>query len=464
MRHLWPINDRIAAADNQPRKAVPTAPPLALATFAPRTKIEAPHGPDATLVPFALWPAQEGVLDAMARERQLLILKARQLGISWLACLYVLWLCAQRPNQTVLLFSRGQGEANELVRRIGVLFHHHADRAALPALVTDNTAELGWANGSRVLSLAATRNAGRSFTASLLILDEYAFMLWGPRVLASAKPTIDGGGQLFIISSADGPGTPYHQLWQQAESGASAYAPVFLPWDAHPGRDADWRARLLADPTADPPSVIREYPATPLEAFTHAAGLVYGDAYNDADGESVTADADYIPDGGVVYWAIDDGYAGAIDQTTGHFTATSHPRVFLLVQQRSDGTLCVFAESYKLERLSDDHISDVLALGYPLPMACAVDSSAAELRARLNAQGLSTIKASHPVDEGIKETRRRLKADANGVRHIRIHPRCTHLRRELLTYRVDSKGEPVKAFDHGADCLRYLCWVTRFQQ
>ena len=48
--------------------------------------------------------------------------------------------------------------------------------------------------------------------------------------------------------------------------------------------------------------------------------------------------------------------SGATDAATGHYTAESHPRVFLLVQERADGTLCQFAESYATQTLSEAQI------------------------------------------------------------------------------------------------------------
>lgn len=452
-----------ARANAQRQAALRTLP---LADFLRRTKIEVPVGEtDTALAPFDLWPSQHQVLDTLTRERLVVFLKARQLGISWLTCGFVLHACTLTPGQPWLLFSQGQLEANELTRRIGVLYHQHSDLAALPRLVKDNTQDLLWDNGSRVLSLPATKKAGRSFTAAGVVLDEWAFMTWGRGVLAAVKPTIDAGGKLIIISSADGPGTSYHRFWESAKSGSSGYTPIFLPWFARPDRDAQWRDRKIAESNGDEASILREYPANDIEAFTNAAGLVY-DTWSDGppDG-NVTEAAEYQPDGGLVLWAIDDGYAGKLDGETGTYTAASHPRVFLLAQQRPDGTLCVFAESYAVEVLSDDHIETVLALPYPEPDWAAVDSSAAELRGRLHDAGIATLKATHPVKEGVKETRRRLGADKNGKRTILVHPRCKHLRSELASYRVDAAtGEPVKQFDHGCDALRYLVWKTRFDQ
>lgn len=431
--------------------------------FAAQTMIETPQGEGVAAVPFELWPAQREVLALMDTERLLLLLKARQLGISWLACVSALYRCLTRKSQTILLFSQGQLEADELIRRIRFLYVNHVESAVLPALTTDNIGELEWSNRSRIISLPATKRAGRSFTASLVILDEFAFMQFGPQLLEAAKPTINDGGALWIISSADGQGTPYHQLWQQAESGLIDYRAVFLPWQSNPKRSPGWRDKLLAE-SLDKAAVKREYPENADEAWIHAAGLIY-DVWSDgpADG-NVTEAAEYVPDGGRVLWAVDDGYAGQLDPKTGTFTASSHPRVFLLTQERADGRLCVFAESYEVQTLTEQQIGRVLALPYPRPDAAAVDKSAAELKGRLWNESIPTLTGPTSVAESTKTLQRMLAPDTNGVRRILVHPRCTHLRKELAAYRRDETTQlPIKAWDHGPDSLRYLAWPLRYE-
>lgn len=399
----------------------------------------------------------------MERDRLIVFLKARQLGISWLVCGFALWLATQHAGQPILAYSQGQLEANELIRRTSFLYEQHALRDELPALIRDNTGLLEWSNGSRMLSLAATRKAGRSFTGALVILDEWAFMQWGRETLAAVKPTIDAGGKLFIISSADGQGSAYHQFWQHAKAGGQyGYTPVFLPWFARPDRDEGWRDRKLAESGGDTATVLREYPANDLEAFTAATDLVY-DVWSDgpADG-NVTEDAEYVEGAGPVYWAVDDGYEGSLDPKTGQFTVNSSPRVFLFLQEKGDGRLDVFAESYKVKTLSDDHIAAVQALGYPAPVYAAVDSAAAELRGRLHLAGVYTQGKPHRIDESIKSTRRMLAPDTNGYRRIRVHPRCVHLRHEMASYRNGPDG-PIDALNHGPDALRYIAWTRRHE-
>lgn len=226
------------------------------------------HGGGGGSMPFRLWAAQFETLWDFLSNRLILILKARQLGISWLCCSYALWLCLFQPGKVALLFSKGQNEANELLRRVRVLYERLPEwfKEKSPKLVKSNTTTLEWDNGSRIISLPATQSAGRGMTASLVILDEAAFLKWGTELYTALKPTIDAGGQLIILSTANGLGNLFHRLWIRAAKGLSDFKTIFLPWHARPGRTWAWFLKLIAD-ADDPDLVPQEYPATATEAF-----------------------------------------------------------------------------------------------------------------------------------------------------------------------------------------------------
>lgn len=176
---------------------------------------------------------------------------------------------------------------------------------------------------------------------------------------------------------------------------------------------------------------------------------------------NVRAEADFDPDGGDVYWWVDDGYSGRVDLKTRIFTSDSHPRVILMAQVRADGTVVVFNESYKVETLPEDHIREVLAMDYPRPRRAIVDKSAKVLRRMIRGHGIPTAKGAPTVEESIKEVRNWAAPDVNGVRRLIVHPRCMHLRREMSSYKRAKDGKIVKAHDHGPDAVRYGIWRLR---
>jgi len=199
-----------------------------------------------------------------------------------------------------------------------------------------------------------------------------------------------------------------------------------------------------------------------LGQWAQATGMVY-EAWSE-DG-NITEDADYVKDGGVVLWGVDDGYAGMYDKDIGTYTAGSHPRVFLLAQMRSDGALHIFDEDYAVKKLPEEHIEKIFKMPYPEPEFSVVDKSAAELRGRLNARGVYTRRGAADVEASIGILHAMVGADLNGVRRLKVHPRCEHLVKEFVAYRRDeTTGKPMKEFDHGLDALRYLAWAVRYER
>jgi len=211
-----------------------------------------------------------------------------------------------------------------------------------------------------------------------------------------------------------------------------------------------------------------DYERLVLGKWVQASGIVY-DTWSDgpADG-NIQKSADYVPDGGPLYWAMDDGYSAGsapatagIDPKTGGYVADAHPRVILLIQQRHDGRYCVFWELYACLKRSDDQIAEAQALPFPAPDYVIHGPGSAEIRGAIDEAGLTPWGHRADVKESIKVLRTGFAPDRNGWRKVLVHQRCQHLRRELASYRYDNKGEPVKSFDHGPDALRGLLWVAK---
>lgn len=277
------------------------------------------------------------------------------------------------------------------------------------------------------------------------------------------------------------PDAPTHWLWTRAQAGQALMLHSRHEDNPRLYQRGDWteegriyRERLDRLGMLNPETGERsgtEYQRLALGLWVQASGLVY-DVWSDGpELGNVTDAAEYQPDAGPIFWALDDGYsAGSAQATagrdprTGLYVADSHPRVMLLIQQRDDGRLCVFAESYACVKLSDTHIADVLALPYPAPDVVAHGPGSAEIRGRLFDASLMPHQSTADVEESIKETRRALAADANGWRRVLVHPRCTQFRAEMASYRRDvATGKVVKAHDHGPDAIRGLVWILRNQ-
>lgn len=227
-----------------------------------------PGAPD--WIPFHLWPAQVQALHRMHRSSRLVILKARQLGLSWLALAYALWKLVFGAPATVLLFSLREDEAVELLGRLKGMYVRLQAWQQARCVVQDRRTLFELSTGSR--ALAFSTRAGRSYTGTLAIVDEADYIPDLGQFLNGVKPTIDGGGQLFLISTSDKrrPLSTFKNLFRAATGEAGGYERLFLPWQAHPGRDRAWYKRTKAEMYAQrgtDDDFYAEYPATPDEAL-----------------------------------------------------------------------------------------------------------------------------------------------------------------------------------------------------
>ena len=225
-------------------------------------------------IAFLAWSWQLQLLALMVVERLLVILKARQLGVSWLAAIYALWVAAFHPGKRVLLISKGQKEADDLLAKVAFVFHKLPDWLRPEARVNARSISFPGID-SEIEALPATEGVGRSATASLVILDEHGHQRWARKIFLALKPVVEHG-QLVSISTANGLRALHSQLYLDAKKGINGFRAVFIPWNAHPERDAGWRDRERAAMSAlTDAEFAQEYPANDQEAFVVSGRLVF---------------------------------------------------------------------------------------------------------------------------------------------------------------------------------------------
>ena len=110
----------------------------------------------------------------------------------------------------------------------------------LPQIINNNKQAIEFSNGSTVKAIPTSDDAGRSEALSLLIVDEAAFVRNFDSLWTGLYPTISTGGRAIVLSTPNGVGGQYYDLWRQAEEGENIFNPIKLPWDVHPERDDDW--------------------------------------------------------------------------------------------------------------------------------------------------------------------------------------------------------------------------------
>lgn len=315
------------------------------------------------VVKFILWASQVKVLADFINHRFNIVLKARQLGLTWLALSYAVWRMIYNPGYTVVALSRGDTEAKELVDRVGFILKY------LPKWMIQEEKEAkknGWTGrtyreteheitifhpGQEIAnfqSFPAAKDSGRSFTASLVILDEWAFQMWAEEIWASAYPTINRptGGQVIGLSTAK-LGTFFEKMFWDAYNGLNDFIAIFLSWKADPRRDDAWYEQTCRNMPAHKRKA--EYPNTPEEAFSAAQGM----AFPEFDRDIHVCQPFIIPAHWKRWRAVDNGYSDPY--WWGWFAVSEDGQVFLykeFTREPEDEKLIYSDQAKKVVKMS----------------------------------------------------------------------------------------------------------------
>lgn len=224
-------------------------------------------------IPFQLWYEQYLTLNLFVLEQLIIALKARQLGLTWLALGNILWMMLFQPNTTALVFSRRDTEAIYLLSKERLRGMYNLLPRWMQARDVTNNSAHEWALSNGSIAYAFPTSAGDSYTASVALVDEADLVPDLGRLLGAVKPTIDGGGKLFLISRSDKsrPNSEFKNIYRGARSNETAWKHIFLPWFVRPSRDEIWYEIQKQDVLARTGSLDdlhEQYPATDDEALS----------------------------------------------------------------------------------------------------------------------------------------------------------------------------------------------------
>lgn len=247
------------------------------------------------------WPKQIGTLKTMHEDKRVVVLKARRMGLSWLALIYALWMAIFQQGTRILILCKNEDDAAQLLERVRRMYYRMQESPTSRHLLSGMKTPVGGRKAkdavtsleigaSVIRALPAKARAARLETAALVILDEFGFAQESKEIWRAILPTterddetdldfvddvpsvLDGDGRLFVISTGNGVagmGEEFYTQWNRAESGVSGFAPVFLGWRDRPDRDDAW-AQNMAQQLGDDDRFKVEYPEMPDEAFLAA--------------------------------------------------------------------------------------------------------------------------------------------------------------------------------------------------
>lgn len=227
---------------------------------------------DQRWIRFALWGFQVDLVDFALSVKLLTLLKARQLGATWVFLGIILWGALFEPGSLALVFSLKASEAKKLLWKIKEMYRRLPRWLQAEAVEINNEAYWRLTNGSIIEAYPAS--GGDSNNARRVLVDEADLIRTLSDLLDSLEPTInDGSSQLWMISRSLKrlPNSTFKRIYREAKGDPqSPWDCIFFPWSVRPDRDAAWyearcKSALAKDGSLD--SVHGNYPASDAEAL-----------------------------------------------------------------------------------------------------------------------------------------------------------------------------------------------------
>ena len=192
------------------------------------------------LIPFKTYPFQDDCVTEFNDNRFNIVLKSRQLGLSTLVAAYAVWQAVFYKDKNILIIATKLAVAQNFIRKVKTYIKSMPKWLLVPIITANNKQQVEFSNGSQIKAVPTSEDAGRSEALSLLIVDEAAFVRNFDELWMGLYPTLSTGGRAIILSTPNGVGGQYHEIYTKADRKENEFNPIKLLWDVHPERDDKW--------------------------------------------------------------------------------------------------------------------------------------------------------------------------------------------------------------------------------
>lgn len=288
---------------------------------------------DANIVPFKPNKAQRAIIDrvlellAQGKPIRIIVLKARQMGLSTAIEALVYWWATTHKNITAMIVGHEDASSKNLYNMFKRYYEYsnpifqptrkYNTRQDLVFDVDDKVKEDYKRRGQTPpglgsvikTSTAGNTAAGRSDTIQLVHASEIGEWENGEELVGSLLQTVPTrpNTMIFLESTAKGMGNYFHKEWKLAKKGESVFEPFFFPWWMHDEYEMEGVVTDLTDEEkliieqmreaevpedrwlpkinfrryksrefgSDPMQLYQEYPSTDHEAFLASGRPVF---------------------------------------------------------------------------------------------------------------------------------------------------------------------------------------------
>ena len=220
-----------------------------------------------------LYDWQTDILERLEAGEDIVVIKSRQVGMSWTLAAYGLWVAMLHPNKDVMFVSRTERSAIFLLDKVKYLISNMPEWLTGEMISETKTLikfgfrdddpsseTYGQILGTSVItSSTTTSHAGRGESYAFVLGDEVAF--WPDKesevMWESMKPTLSHSGQGALVSTPNGlKGALFDRLYFEALYNQNSFSALKVHWKDC-GFDDEWYAKATEGMTKK--QILQEY-------------------------------------------------------------------------------------------------------------------------------------------------------------------------------------------------------------
>lgn len=196
------------------------------------------------IIPFPVdWEYLTRTAEQLQNHRLNVILKSRQMLITWLMAAKVIWRCNFNMSIDYPILSRNEDVSKEIAKRCWTIQDNLPEWMHADAVKT--TFEINYPKLRNIVrSMPCTEDAGRSLSTGDFMIDEAAFLKWGSVTYGAIRPIIDKYGNMDVCSTPNLRDGLFFPLWHSQNT---EYNKIRLHWTEHPFRDQAWADAMRKD-------------------------------------------------------------------------------------------------------------------------------------------------------------------------------------------------------------------------
>lgn len=155
--------------------------------------------------------------------------------------IFLLWYAIFNKEKLIAILANKADNAKKILEGIKFAYENLPEYMK-PGVEEYNAFNVKFDNGSEIICRATSADALRGYSASLLMLDEFAFVQ--PNIAdefwAANYPILSTGGSAVVVSTPQGTANLFYRLWKDAIDGNNSFVPFKVTWEQHPDRDENW--------------------------------------------------------------------------------------------------------------------------------------------------------------------------------------------------------------------------------